>query len=167
MKHMNVVVALLGGLFGAYAAAQSLSGGLGLVVYPSEGQAPDQQARDEGECYQWARTNTGVDPANPLAGVQIETAAATPPPGGSAAAGAARGAAGAALIGELADQDASEYAAAGAVIGAARGAKRAKQQQAQAQQQAAASNQAQSQQRMQLFANAFGACMEGRKYTVK
>jgi hypothetical protein len=168
MKHMNVVVALLGSLFGAYAGAQSLSGGLGLVVYPAGGQASDQQARDEGECYQWARTTTGVDPANPLAGVQLQTAAgAAPPPGASAAAGGARGAAKGALIGNLADEDAGDYAAAGAVIGAARGAKRAKEQQAAAQQQAAASNQAQAQERIQFFATAFGACMEGRKYTVK
>jgi hypothetical protein len=167
MKHAKLVVALMGALFGTYAGAQSLSGGLGLVVYPSSGQDSTQQARDEGECYQWAKTTTGVDPANPMAGVQIQTAAGAPPPGGQAAAGAVRGAAGAALIGNLADEDAGEFAAAGALIGGVRGAKRAKEQQAQAQQQAAASNQAQIDQRMGLFGNAFGACMEGRKYTVK
>jgi hypothetical protein len=49
MKHAKLVVALIGGRFGTYAGAQSLSGGLGLVVYPSAGQDSTQQARDEGE----------------------------------------------------------------------------------------------------------------------
>jgi hypothetical protein len=166
MKHTNVVAVVLGSVFSAYCGAQSLSGGLGLVVYPGEGQSSSQQAKDEGECYTWAKNTTGVDPANPAAGVQ-QQAAAAPPPGGQAAAGAMRGAAGAALIGNIADEDAGEFAAAGALIGGARGARRAKEQQAQAQQQASANNQAAVQQRMQLFGNAFGACMEGRKYTVK
>jgi hypothetical protein len=167
MKRTKAAVALIGSLLGTYAGAQSLSGGLGLVVYPSSGQDSTQQARDEGECYQWAKNTTGVDPANPMAGVQVQTAAGAPPPGGQAAAGAMRGAAGAALIGNIADEDAGEFAAAGALIGGVRGARRAKEQQAHAQQQAAASNDAAIQQRMQLFGNAFGACMEGRKYTVK
>jgi hypothetical protein len=167
MKHTNLVVVLIGGLVGTYAGAQSLSGGLGLVVYPGEGQSSSQQAKDEGECYQWAKNTTGVDPANPTAGVQTQQAAAAPPPGGQAAAGAMRGAAGAALIGNIADEDAGEFAAAGALIGGVRGARRAKEQQAHAQQQAAATNQAQVEQRMHLYSNAFGACMEGRKYTVK
>jgi hypothetical protein len=168
MKHINGVVVLLGSLlFGALASAQSLSGGLGLVVYPGNGQAPDQQAKDEGECYSWGKQTTGVDPANPMAGVQTQQAAATPPPGAGGAGGAMRGAAAGALIGNIADEDAGDYAAAGALIGGVRGAKKAKQQQAQAQQQASANTQAQAQERMQLFKNAFGACMEGRKYTVK
>jgi len=71
------------------------------------------------------------------------------------------------LIGNLADEDAGDFAAAGAVIGGIRGAKRAKQQQAQA----AAYNESQTQavaaQRMGVFKNAFEACMQGRKYSVK
>jgi hypothetical protein len=168
MKHITTLVFLIVSLpFGELAVAQSLGAGLGLVVYPSEGQASNKQAQDEGECYQWARQTTGVDPANPSAGVQAQQAPAPPPPGATAASGAMRGAAAGALIGEIADEDRSEYAAAAAVIGGVRGAKRGKQQQAQAQQQAAASTQAQTQERMQLFKNAFAACMEGRKYTVK
>ena len=168
MKRITTLVVLIGGLpFGELAVAQSLSAGFGLVVYPSEGQAANKQAQDEGECYQWARQTTGVDPANPSAGVQAQQPAATTPTGAAVAGGAARGAAAGALIGEIADEDRSEYAAAAAVIGGVRGAKKSKQQQAQAQQQAAASTQAQSQERMQLFKNAFAACMEGRKYTVK
>ena len=103
------------------AAAQSVSSSLGLVVYPSNNQTADQIAKDEGGCHAWARQNTGIDPANPMAGVQVQQA---PPPGGPpAGGGAVRGAAKGAIIGDLADEDRSEYAAAGAVIGAARGAR--------------------------------------------
>ena len=65
------------------AAAQSVSSSLGLVVYPTKNQAASQIATDEGECHAWARQNTGVDPANPMAGVQAPQAA--PPPGGGVA----------------------------------------------------------------------------------
>ena len=149
------------------AAAQSVSSQLGLVVYPTKNQAADQVAKDEGECHAWARQNTGVDPANPMAGVQVQQAA--PPPGGGASAGrgALRGAATAGLIGNIADEDASDFAAAGAVIGGVRGAKAQKAQAAQAQQQSQAQTQAIAQERMGLFTKAYGACMEARSYTVK
>ena len=32
------------------------------VVYPAKGQSPQQQKNDEGQCYSWARSNTGIDP---------------------------------------------------------------------------------------------------------
>jgi hypothetical protein len=153
-------------LFTNPAAAQSVSSQLGLVVYPTKNQAADQVAKDEGECHAWARQNTGVDPANPMAGVQVQQAA--PPPGGaSAGRGALRGAAAAGLIGNIADEDASDFAAAGAVIGGVRGAKAQKAQAAQAQQQSQAQTQAIAQERMGLFTKAYGACMEARSYTVK
>jgi hypothetical protein len=149
------------------AAAQSVSSQLGLVVYPSNNQAASQVAKDEGECHAWARQNTGVDPANPMAGVQVQQAA--PPPGGGASAGrgAVRGAAAAGLIGNIADEDAGEFAAVGAVVGGVRGARAQKAQQAQAQQQSQAQNQAIAQERMGLFTKAYSACMEARSYTVK
>jgi hypothetical protein len=149
------------------AVAQSVSSSLGLVVYPSNNQNATQVAKDEGECHAWARQNTGVDPANPMAGVQVQQAA--PPPGGGASAGrgAVRGAAAAGLIGNIADEDAGEYAAVGAVIGGVRGARAQKQQAAQAQQQAQAQTQAVAQERMGLFTKAYSACMESRSYTVR
>jgi hypothetical protein len=154
-------------LFGSPALAQSVSSSLGLVVYPSNNQAAAQVAADEGECHAWARQNTGVDPANPMAGVQVQQAA--PPPGGGASAGrgAVRGAAAAGVIGNIADEDAGEYAAVGAVVGAARGAKQRKAQEAQAQAQAQAQNEAAAQERLGLFTKAYSACMEARNYTVR
>ena len=151
-------------LFANAASAQSVSSQLGLVVYPTNKQDAAQVAKDEGECHAWARQNTGVDPANPMAGVQVQQAA--PPPSGPTG-GALRGAARGAVIGEIADEDTSDFAAAGAVIGAARGARQRQAQAAHAQQQAQAQTQAVAQERMGLFTKAYGACMEARSYTVK
>ena len=53
------------------ASAQSLSSSLGVVPYPSKGQSPQQQTKDEGECFTWAKQQTGIDPM---------ATAATPPP---------------------------------------------------------------------------------------
>ena len=161
-----VLVAALG-FVSAAAVAQSVSSSLGLVVYPSNNQAASQVAKDEGECHAWARQNTGIDPANPMAGVQVQQAA--PPPGGGASAGrgAVRGAAAAGIIGNIADEDAGEYAAVGALVGSVRGARARQQQDAAAQQQAQAQNQAIAQERMGMFTKAFSACMESRSYTVR
>ena len=147
------------------ASAQSLSTSLGLFVYPGEGQTIEQLAIDENECHQWAQQTSGVDPNNPMAGVQIETAQQQSQ-GGGAGRGAARGAAKGALLGEITDNDRSEYAAAGALIGASRGRRQAEAQNQQAEQQAYANNEAQAAARMDSFKKAYSACMEGRKYTV-
>jgi hypothetical protein len=169
MKYLTTLLIMFGSLAaGALAVAQQgLAASLGLVVYPSAGQALEQQSKDENECYQWSRQTTGVDPANPTAGVAPHQAAATTGQGVAAGGGAVKGAAVGALIGNIADEDAGEYALAGAAIGSIRGARKANQQNVDAQNQAAAQTQAQAAERVGLFKNAFGACMEGRKYTVK
>jgi len=43
-------------------APKSLGASLGLVVFPAKNQSQDQQNKDESSCYDWSRTNTGVDP---------------------------------------------------------------------------------------------------------
>jgi hypothetical protein len=130
------------------------------IVYPAKGQSAQQQQRDDGECYAWAKGNTGIDPA---------VVASTPPPpagpttgGGERARGAVRGAVGGAAIGAIAG-DAGKGAAIGAVVGTMAGGRQARQNQA-ARQQAAASDQ---QQKIATFYRAYGACMEGRGYTIK
>ncbi len=145
------------------------------IVYPAKSQTAEQQARDEAECYAWAKQSTGVDPA---AMAQASTAvpaqtAPTTGAGGERLRGAARGAAGGAIIGEIADDDAGKGAAVGAVAGAMAGGAKARQKQAaeqEAQQQQQAQQQqvqAQQQQQMADYYRAFAACMEGRGYTVK
>ena len=43
-------------------APKSLASTLEIYVFPADGQAADQQSKDEVECYSWAVDNTGVDP---------------------------------------------------------------------------------------------------------
>ncbi|SAK77867.1 hypothetical protein AWB80_04679 [Caballeronia pedi] len=130
------------------------------IAYPSKGQSAQQQQNDDGACYSWAKSNTGIDPA---------TASAAPPPQGGAAAGggqrvggAARGAAGGAAIGAIAG-DAGKGAAVGAVAGTMAGGARARQEK-RAQQSNA---QAQSQGAMTTYYRAWAACMQGRGYSIQ
>jgi hypothetical protein len=110
------------------------------VAYPAKGQSQQQQQKDDGACYSWAKSNTGIDPAA-LAANQ------PPPPSGPAVGGGQR------LRG----------AARGAVGGTMLGGARARNDQ----QAAAANNQAQAQGAMDTFNRAWGACMQGRGYSVK
>jgi hypothetical protein len=41
----------------------------GLIIYPKNGQSKDQQAADQYECHDWARSQTGFDPTQPSGGV--------------------------------------------------------------------------------------------------
>jgi hypothetical protein len=133
------------------------------VIYPAKGQSAQQQQKDEAECYAWAKGQTGYDPAQ-------ATQTAAPPPqqpvGGERARGAMRGAAAGAVIGEVANDDAGKGARTGAAVGVVAGGARQRQKQA-ANQQAAAQQQQSSTQQQQDFQRAYGACFEGRGYTVK
>lgn len=132
------------------------------IFYPAKGQSQSQQSNDVGQCQQWAKTNTGVDP------VALAQQANQPPPQqqqGGRLRGAAGGAAAGAAIGAIAG-DAGKGAAAGAVGGTVIGGSRQRQQQraASSQQQA---NQQQASQSMATFNRAVSACMSGRGYTVQ
>ncbi|RDK07660.1 YMGG-like glycine zipper-containing protein [Cupriavidus lacunae] len=130
------------------------------IAYPAKGQSSAQQQKDDGYCYSWAKSNTGIDPA--------AVAAAPPPPsgpavgGGERVGGAARGAAGGAVIGAITG-DAGKGAAVGAVAGTMVGGSRARQNQRNVQ----ANAQAQSQGAMDTYYRAYGACMAGRGYSIK
>ena len=129
------------------------------VVYPAKGQSTQQQGRDDGECYGWAKQSTGIDPA-----YLGQPAQATGPAtgGGERVQGAARGAVGGLAIGAIAG-DAGQGAAVGAVVGTMAGGRRARQNQEAQNQQA----QSQHQQQINTFYRAYGACMEGRGYTIR
>jgi OmpA family protein len=127
------------------------------IIYPAKGQSPEQQNRDEGECYVWARQTTGIDPA---------ALAAAPPPqqqasGGTVVAGAAKGAVAGTAIGAIAGNT-GKGAAIGAVTGVMVGRRQAQHQAAAANQQA----QAGQQQALATYYRAQSACLEGRGYTV-
>jgi uncharacterized protein YcfJ len=156
------------------APTQSLSKSLGVVVFPATGQNAQQQSQDEGECYAWAKTDTGVDPmAAAPPPPPTQQAAQSAGPDGSRVRGAARGAAAGAIIGEIADDDAGKGAAIGATAGALRGGAQSRRNQAAAQSQAEQQQQAaqqqaaaQQQQQRELFNKAFSACMQAKSYTV-
>ena len=69
-------------------------------MYPGSGQDAAKQGKDEGECYTWARQQTGIDPT-----VATAPAAVADAPKGGAVKGAARGAARGAAVGAVGDDD--------------------------------------------------------------
>ena len=130
-----------------------------VFVFPKNGQTKEQQEQDEFTCYKWAKEQTGFDPNKP-----VEQAAA-PAPKGGAVSGAAKGAAVGAIGGAIGG-DAGKGAAIGAGVGAAAGAhkrRKGEKQQEAAQEQAAKQQEA----NVDGYHRAFGACIEGKGYTVK
>jgi len=155
-----------------------LASSVGLTAYPSKGQDAKQQNIDEGECYNWAKQNSGYDPSSPPpTAVAAKVEAPPAQPTGARAKGAVRGAAAGAVVGEIANNDADEGAragaAAGVVVGGSRNrqARRANEAQADAanaQAQAAADQaNAANAQLAQKFKDGMKACLEGKGYTVK
>ncbi len=62
-KAFLALVASLVTIAAAYAQAPaSLAASLNVQVFPKAGQDAAQQSKDEAECYDWAVTNSGVDP---------------------------------------------------------------------------------------------------------
>src|SRR5437868_764671 len=78
------------------AAQKSLSQQWGLSVFPAKNQTKEVQDKDEYDCYQWSKQNTGIDPLAP--GQSASTQPATQQAGG-AVKGAAKGAAAGAVVG--------------------------------------------------------------------
>jgi len=158
-------------------SGKTLASTLDVFVFPTEGQASDQQSKDEAECYSWAASNTGGDPFDLLkqserqaqqTEQQVQQAQSATQ--GAGARGAVRGATAGAIIGAVADEDKSEAAATGAVLGAvaARRRSRAASQQAQqqAQERGAAQQQATAEQ-VDNFKKAFSVCLEAKEYMVR
>jgi hypothetical protein len=141
-----------------FALASSAAYAAKPAVYPAHGQSASKQSQDDGACYAWARQNTGIDPA---------VVAGTPPPAqgptGARVGGAARGAAAGALVGEVNHNDPGHGAAVGATAGVVAGGVRSRREHAAQAQNAAAGQQAE----MNTYWRAYGACMQGRGYTVQ
>lgn len=156
-------------------AGKTLAASVGVLAYPAKGQSTDQQTKDEAECYNWSKTQSGYDPLSPP---PPPTAAAQPAqpsgPSGTRLRGAARGAAAGAVIGEVADNDAGKGAAIGATAGVVAGGRQSRQQQAQQQQKAeeqAQASQAQAKaaqdELVGKFKSGMSVCLESKGYTVK
>ena len=140
--------AALGWLVGLVAVWSS-PGAAQPYFYPMQGQSPQQEESDKGQCYAWAVQQTGFDPANP------RVALPTPPPSyygqprtppGGAGVGAMFGGLRRMRFEEQEQQEQMQM----------------KQQQAYAAQQQNALAQGRAK-----YERAFGACMSGRGYSVR
>lgn len=128
-----------------------------LMVYPAQGQKPDQVSKDRYECHAWAVQQTGYDPSS-----------GAPPPQSNApqdnlrretVRGGARGAAAGAAIGAIAGD-----AGTGAAIGAAAGGMKRRFAQKDANQAASSSA---ANDAANNYNRALGACLSGRGYSVQ
>jgi len=143
---------------------------LGMVIYPSKGQTPDQQAKDEAACYSWAESQTGLT----MGTGKVDTQAAAKAAGdanmqatqGAAVGGAAKGAVAGVAIGAIAG-DAGKGAAIGAAAGAMGGRRARKQSAEAAASQGAASAQQDNAAMVSQFTKAAAVCLEGRGYGAK
>jgi len=125
-------------------------------VHPANGQSAEQQGSDDAQCLSSAQQQTGIDPA----AVSAAPAPATGPQG-ERVRGAARGAAAGAVVGEVTDNR-RNGAEVGAAAGMVAGGRQARQNDAQAQSAQAANGQA-----IDTYYRAYGACMQGRGYTIQ
>jgi outer membrane lipoprotein SlyB len=138
-----------------------------VFIYPNKGQSNEQMEKDRTECYRWAKQNTGFDP------MAAPTATSAPPPRQQTTASAGRGALGGALLGGVVGSTSGDFgkgAAVGAVAGGLFGGLRKSSQQKAADQQQREWEQqqaAQYQARREDYNRAYGACLEGRGYTVR
>lgn len=146
------------------ASAETLASSMGIFIYPAGGQTPEQQSKDDYECFMFAKGQTGYDPMNPT---QPVVQAPDQGPTGARASGALRGAAAGAIIGEVASNDAGKGAAIGATLGVMGGGSRARQQKATQAQQAEQAAQQQTAAVQNAFRNAYGACIDARGYSAK
>ena len=141
-----------------------------VIVYPAKGQSEEQMEQDKFQCYSWAKKETGFDP------MEIPTATSAPPKKGAPKGGAGRGAVGGAAVGAIVGGIAKgkKGAGRGAIIGGGSGAllggMRRDNQRKQEEQ---ARNQWEREQanaymhKRNTYNRAYGACLEGKGYTVK
>jgi hypothetical protein len=140
------------------------------IVYPANGQSEDQMEKDKYQCYSWARNQTGFDP------MKTPTTTSGPPAKekevwGAGKSGVAGGATGA-VVGGLAQGRKGAVrggligAGAGALIGGARSSNQ-RQREAQKRQDWERKETNNYVRARTEYNRAFGACMEGRGYSVK
>ncbi|MFD2246452.1 glycine zipper domain-containing protein [Pontibacter ruber] len=138
---------------------------MNLYVYPAKGQSSDQQQKDEAACYEWAKQQTGLDPAN-MPKVQGPAPTETSSTGEALKGGAAGAAAGAA-IGAIVGGGAGEGALIGGLTGVVAGRRKGKKQEKAEQEQIQAGVSAQEQENWSRYIRAFSGCIEGKGYTIK
>ena len=141
-----------------------------VIVYPAQGQSEEQMEKDKYQCYAWAKKETGFDP------MKTPTASRPPPQKeekqGGVAKGAVVGGLGGAAIGGIAGGKSG--AGTGALIGAGGGAifggmrrsnQRDREEKARLDWEREQANE--YHQKRSKYNRAYGACLEGRGYSVK
>ena len=144
-------------------AVTGQAGSQDVFIYPQKGQSAEQQSKDEYECYQWARENSGFDPmAAPTTGSPRPQ---TQEKSHGILKGAGVGAVGGALLGSS-SKTTRRAAAAGGLIGGVRQHQHnsREQQRVDDWEQREASAYANNRSN---YNRAYAACLEGRGYTVK
>jgi hypothetical protein len=136
-----------------------------IMVYPAQGQTPEQLERDRYECHVWAVQQTGFDPSRPglPPGERVMVEPANPPGSGTAVGAIAGAILGAALAGP---RDAGFGAVFGGVTGAAIGSASDANAQAQANaaQARADQNYARGEAAASNYRRAISACLDARGY---
>lgn len=134
------------------------------IIYPAKNQTAEQQEKDEGQCAEWAKKTTGIDP---LAVAEAQVGAPSPQTGprGERLRGAARGALAGAAVGAVAG-DAGKGAGVGAAAGTVAGGVRTRRA-ARAEEAARDQTQQKGQQDLATYGRAYRACLEGRGYTIR
>jgi len=130
-----------------------------LFIYPTKGQSQEQMEKDKYDCYQWAKKESGFDP------MALPTATEPPPQQAAPRGGLVRGAARGAVVGGIAG-DAGKGAAAGAAVGGMR-RRSYHREEAHKREQWEQQQAANYQNNRNLYNRAYGACLEGKGYTVK
>lgn len=138
-----------------------------LMIYPAKGQSQDQMEKDKFACYSWAKGQSGFDP------MAMPQATAPPPQQEAQKGGVGRGAVRGGAVGLAAGAiggDAGKGAAIGAASGGLIGGMRRRDQRRRQQTAQKQWEQEQTNAYMQgrnSYNRAYGACLEGRGYTVK
>ena len=140
------------------------------IVYPAKGQSEDQMEKDKYQCYSWAKNQTGFDP------MKTPTTTSGPPAKekevwGAGKTGVAGGATGAIVGGATKGKKGAVRggligAAGGALIGGARSSnqRNREEQKRKDWERKETNNYVRARNE---YNRAFGACMEGRGYSVK
>ena len=140
-----------------------------IMVYPTQGQSPEQLERDRYECHIWAVQQTGFDPSRPglPPGERVIVEPANPPGAGTAVGAIAGAILGAAIAGP---RDAGFGAVFGGITGAAVGSASDANAQAQANAEQASLDQryaqgaAASAAAASNYRRAISACLDARGY---
>jgi hypothetical protein len=136
------------------------------MVYPANGQTPEQQERDRYECHVWAVQQSGFDPSRSGVppGERVVVQPATPPGAGTAVGAIAGAILGAAIAGP---RDAGAGLILGGITGAAVGSASDANAQAQANYEQARIDRSSAgvEQGAANYRRAISACLDARGYT--